>query len=83
MRTQTWVIIVKFKIPKDVKKPITPFPLGPFKRRPEKLKITGTTTVRLDKPLLIIPNGEAESVEIIPITEPAVLHSRNLRRRIK
>lgn len=83
MKAQTWVIIVKLKVAREVQKPTGPFPFGPQKRSSHSIKITESTPIRLDKPMLLIPNGEAESVEIIPIVEQAILHSRNFRRRIR
>jgi hypothetical protein len=82
VEAQTWVIVVKFKRPVPVKKNTSMSPL--FRPRSSRgLEITGIRSISLDKPMIIIPDGTTDTIEIFPITDPATLHGRNFRRKLK
>jgi len=52
------------------------------KKKLSGLNIETSNAVLIDRPVLIVPDGEAERVEIIPITGPAILHGQNFERRL-
>lgn len=80
---QTWLIIIKFKNPQEVKKsPI----IGPFFQRRGDIspaQIVTTEQILLDRPMLIIPEGQAKKIEVFPITDTTLIHSKNFKRYIK
>jgi len=81
VEAQTWVIVIKFKRPVPVKRDTSMSPL--FRPRSSRgIEITGIRSISLDKPIIIIPEGEADKIEIFPITDPTILHGRNFRRKL-
>jgi hypothetical protein len=86
-KTETWVIIVK--ITKELRTVEEPNPmLGKFGLPIRKVIDDGTKEEEINRfpikePTLIIPNGGSiEKVEVIPITKPLVIHTKNMRRRL-
>jgi len=77
-KCQTWVIIVKLKAEEEVP---SRYALV-SKKRLSGLNIETSNAVLIDRPVLIIPDGEAEKIEIIPITGPAIIHGTNFERRL-
>lgn len=80
---QTWLIIVKFKCPQEVKKPPI---IGPFFQRRGDVKptdIISTEHILLDRPILIMPDGQAERIEVFPITDTTLIHSKNFKRYLR
>lgn len=79
-KAQTWVIIVKFKEEKEVEPRPFSFPNRPIQGGANRVKVTESVALPVDKPLLLLPDGETDTVEIIPITSPTTIHGRNLKR---
>lgn len=87
---ETWIIIVKFKRPQPApKRPFNPFLVPRLRdmRRDhdgiEKLQIENMQTIPLDKPIIILPNGTAEKIEVFPITDTTLIHSKNFKRVVR
>lgn len=82
---QTVIVIIKFKSEVDVSAFRRPAPPGLFGSRRQSMgvNIMETQTIPLDRPIIIIPNGEADSVEIIPITDQTLIHGKNIKRLLK
>jgi len=82
---QTVVVIIKFKSEVDVSAFRRPAPPGMFgkRRRSMGANVTETQTILLDGPVLIIPDGKADSVEIIPITDQTLIHGKNIKRLLR
>ena len=80
---QTWIIIIKFKTPVEIQ-PRAPSPFfGPRRGEIGGFKIEATQTIILDKPLIIMPNGQADKIEVFPITDQTLIHGKNFRRFVK
>jgi len=81
-KCQTWIIVIKMKVAQEIERRGPFRPLGRDGRGSfSPLDIDTSNAIRIDKPVIIIPDGEAEQVEIIPIIGPAVLHGQNIKRR--
>ena len=79
---QTVVVIIKFKSEVDIMH--IRRPAGPFSRRQQLgVNITETQVIPLDRPLLLMPNGNADSIEVIPITDQTVIHGKDIKRVLK
>jgi len=76
VKTQTWIVIIRFTEKKEVSPASAIMPV----RRPKKL-ISSTKAYKLDVPVLVIPD-KVERVEVIPILSPAEVKGRNFRRRL-
>lgn len=83
---QTVIVIIKFKSEVDIsafRRPAPPPGLFGSRRQSLGVDITETQTIPLDKPILIIPNGAADSVEIIPVTDQTIIHAKNVKRLLR
>jgi len=80
---QTWIIIIKFKTPIEIQ-PRTSSPFfGPRRGEVCGFKIEATQTIILDKPLIILPGGQTDKIEVFPITDRTLIHGRNFRRFVE
>lgn len=79
----TWVVIIKFKAEREIeRRPLSP-PFGRRNYTNSGIRITDTATVMLDQPLIILPDGEAHSIEVIPITNPTLIHGKDIKRVLR
>lgn len=77
---QTWIIIIRFKKPYDVpRRPFNPL-FTPKMRGDGGTEISGIESILLDRPMIILPDGHAEKIEIFPITDTTIVHSSNFKR---
>lgn len=80
---QTWIIIIKFKRPQDIpRRTFNPL-FTPRLRNDGGVVITGMESIMLDRPMIILPNGDAEKVEIFPITDTTLIHSSRFKRVLR
>jgi len=79
-KTGTFVIILRIYEEKEID-----YSTAIFGKEVTKIKRV-EDKFELKEPVLIIPTkdgrSQIKSVEVIPITEPVVIHTRNLKRRI-
>lgn len=85
---QTWVLIIHLKTPAEIRKPaVGPFPAaGPFfkkKSYADPTEIISTECIILDRPMLILPSGQADKIEVFPITDATILHGKNFKRVLR
>ena len=79
-KTGTYVIILKITEEKEID-----YSTAIFGKQKSKIK-TVEDKFELKEPVIIIPtkngNSQIKSIEVIPITEQMIIHTRNMKRRI-
>ena len=77
VRTRTIVVIIKLKekVEIDYRRSI----FGSKRRVLEK----EVHQIEIDKPVLIFPDVAMERIEIVPITEKTVIHTKNFKRDLR